>query len=63
MYGFTLKSHHKRTFGIAMEGRWPRMKKMTTLSEEIAHSTVYHHVSQLSVDIQGRVMELGVICP
>ncbi len=25
---------------------------ITTLSEEIAHSTVYHHLSQLSVDIQ-----------
>ncbi len=23
-----------------------------TLSEEIAHPTVYHHLSQLSVDIQ-----------
>ncbi len=23
-----------------------------TLSEEIAHSTVYHHLSHLSVDIQ-----------
>ena len=29
-----------------------RLYSLTTLSEKIAHSTVFHHLSHLSVDIQ-----------